>query len=169
MTISEQAILIRDALQDWTKDSGGKSFLASSLAHMWETAYAKTDSLRIIVVYMGEQIRGEFGIAALEGRVDRQWAVAVTRGRGFAADAQTNLTETVQNAPPLFELVDEAVDICRTIVPDADTCERPIDFKGVRTMQSLNPQIDGYLIEFSIGTQRDQLVEVPDDQEAIIT
>lgn len=169
MTIAEQAILIRDTLQDWTQESGGKSFVASSLAHMWETAYQKTDVLRVIVVYMGERIRGDFGIAAIEGRVDREWAVAVVRGRGFAADKQENLVGAVQNAQPLYELIDEAVDICRTIVPDADTCERPVDFKGVRPMQTGNASLDGYLIEFSIGTQRDQLVAVPDDESAIIT
>lgn len=171
MTIVDQAVLIRDTFQDWaTSENEGKAFVASSLAHMWEIAFQRTNTLSVIVTYNGENLAGDFEISETHAVYYRNWVVAVTRGRGFASDPQRTLVEQVANAKPLLQLVDEAVDLARMIVTDPDTCpERLVFVRGVRTMQSSNPGLDGYLVEFSIANARDPVSSVPDTLAGIIT
>lgn len=171
MTITQQAVLIRDTFSDWvkTQDESGKAMVASSVGHMWEALRTNTRNVLAVVVYGGERIRGDFGIAAISGRVDRDWTVAISRGRGLVADVQDSLVGTVQDAPPLLDLIWEAANLARCIMPDPNTCERPVDYKGVRTMQMQNQNLDGYLIDFSIGTQLPMVISQPEDTTAIIT
>lgn len=161
MTIADQARFIRDALNPWAQQEGGKTFVASDLAHLWQMAQANSKSPRAILCYNGEDIRGDFTVAAILGRVDRHWLLAVTRGRGFAAERGDALTETVGNNKPLYDLVDEARNLIRAMTLDPNVTERPVDFKAIRPMVFGDAIMDGYQIEFSIGTSLDQIAEVP--------
>lgn len=165
MTLKDLANFIRDQFQDWVQatEGSGKAVVASSLSHMWQMAWNNTAGLRVFVVYAGEGIRnsnGE-GVGAPLGRVDCKWTVAVSRGRGFAAERGDTLTADVQDARPLFDLLDEAIELARSLMTDPATTEQPTDYIGCRPMVFPNGQIaDGYLIDFSVGNQR-TLYEVP--------
>lgn len=162
MSITEQAKDIAEGLAAWATAEKGKAFVASNIHDMWNQAFARSDGPRAIVAYNGETVRGDFGIAAILGRVDRNWMVAVTRGQGAGKERGAQLTETIGNARPFYDLVEEARDIIRTFELDANFCERPIDFKGIRTMQMVNGQIlDGYIIDFSVGTQLGRVAAQP--------
>jgi len=147
MNISEQLETIREAIAEWAEPLGGKTYPVSNLKELWSQASLSSQKPSIFICYMGEKIRGPFGAAAIMGRVDRQWTVAVTRGRGFAANRGDTLTQTVGNADPFPDQVEEVRDIIRSL--EGINMEGPIDYKGIKPMQLGNLVVDGYLIEFS--------------------
>lgn len=150
MNLARQANTIVEALREWASSEGGKAFVASDIVHMWEIAYQTTAGTRAILLYAGEDIRGDFSVAAALGRVDRKWILAITRGRGFAAQRGDSLTKTVQNARPLFDLAEEARDIIRCI-RDVSV-ELPVDYRGIEPMSKIYPEesiVDGYMIHFT--------------------
>lgn len=162
MTIGEQAKDIKEGLQTWAQSEGGAAVLATNIHNMWEQARSTSKGPRAIIAYVGETIRGDFPIAAVLGRVDRLWNVAIMRGQGFAADRGSQLTDTVVNARPFYDLLEEARDIIRVLMLDPLWTERPIDYKGIRSMQMVNGEVlDGYIVEFSIGTQLQTITDQP--------
>jgi hypothetical protein len=161
MTIAEQMSALRDTLDPWANQNGGKAFVASDMVHLWEIAWAKPDSPRVIICYMGEDIRGDFSLAASLHRVDRQFSVMMTRGRGFNPDRGDSLTDQRGTARPLFDLVEEAREIIRAIIGISE--ELPVDYKGVRTVQLGDQIIDAYMIEFSCATDLPGLSVTPDN------
>lgn len=165
MRIVDQAKSIQIALNDWAVNNNGISFIASDLAHLWKLAWSASDKVKAIICYMGEDIRGDFSVAAALGRVDRQWTVVITRGRGFNANRGDSLTETMQNAAPLYELVDQARDLIRVMINASN--ELPVDFKTIRTMQTGDVIMDAYMIEFSLATDLNPIVQQPSDMVAI--
>lgn len=150
MKISSQAEIIKSALKPWAIKDGGTALVASDLRHLWEIAYQQTVGPRAILCYEGEAVRGDFSVAAALGRVDRQWILAVTRGRGFNADRGDSLTKTVQNSRPFYDLVEEARDIIRGL--QGISVDAPVDFRSIEAMQKLDDLMDAYFIRFSVAT-----------------
>lgn len=167
MTIAEQLKLMRDSLDTWANQNGGKAFIASDIAHMWQMAWAKPDSPRVILCCTGEEIRGEFALASATHRVDRQFTAMVTRGRGFNPDRGDSLTDQRGTARPLFDLVEEAREIIRSFV--GVSVESPMDYKGIRTIPMSDMIMDAYLIEFSAATDLPELSDQPDNPAPPIT
>jgi hypothetical protein len=154
VTISEQALAIKAALDTWATAEHGQCVIACNVYGMWEMASNQSQGPRAILCYFGETPRGDFPTAAILGRVDRHWQLAVTRPQGPAYQRGAQLTDTLGNNRPFYDLVDEARDIIRTMLLDPNYTERPIDYRGTKSMQMVNGQVlDGYIIEFSIGTQ----------------
>lgn len=154
MTINEQALAIKEALSAWATAEGGKCSIACNVYGMWEMASNNAQGPRAILAYFGETPRGDFPTASILGRVDRHWQLAVVRPQGPAYQRGAQLTDTLGNARPFYDLVDEARDIIRCTMLDLAYTERPIDYRGTKSMQMVNGQVlDGYIIEFSVGTQ----------------
>lgn len=152
MSISDQAKAIVDVLNTWAANEGGKAFVASDMSNLWQMAQEGPQNPRVLLCYNGEDIRGEFGVAAQTGMIDRHWIAAFTRGRGFNVERGDSLTETRQNARPFYDLIDEGRDLIRNLLLD-EIADGPVDFKLVRPMQMGELIIDGYIVEFSVGTQ----------------
>lgn len=152
-SIADQTKFIRDTLQAWLV-LDGKAFVAADAVHAWNLVFQKSTGLRVIVLYNGENARNNFEGGSITGRVDRKFLVIVTRGRGFAAERGDTLTETVGNAEPLYNLVEQARDVCRSLVFDWNFCENPIDYIGIVPFP-VPPEliVDAYQVEFSVGTQ----------------
>lgn len=157
--VKDQLESMRYTLDTWAQQYNGKAFIASDLNHMWKVAWQSSSQLRIICVYMGEVIRGDFKIAAATGRVDREFNVMLTRGKGFNQERGDSLTKQVGNEPPLFDLVEEARDILRSLVDIS--AEAPVDYKGIRTMQMGELILDAYIVEFSVATDLPSLADQP--------
>ena len=92
------------------------------------------------------------------GRVDRQWQVALTRGRSMAFN-RNGLTAIVQNAIPFYTLVEECRDEIRKMA--SISVEAPVDFKQVTAMQLGEQLVDGYLFEFSTVADYPELLLDP--------
>jgi hypothetical protein len=114
---------------------------------LWMQASMANDRPRILICYNGEKSRGEFSVAAANHRVDRQWIVAVTRGRGWNVKRGDSLYKTVGNADPFYDVIEEVRDLIRCMVGISE--EFPVDYKGMSPMSSGNNALDSYAIEFS--------------------
>lgn len=148
---------IKKVLSDWAVDQGGIAVIASDIDKMWETAYETSLVPRCIITYAGEDIRGDFSIAAATSRVDRHFIVLVTRGTGFPADRGRTMSEQTGNNRPFTDMLEEARDLIRSLQFDSSVTEAqptdPVDFKGIKPVTIDGYPIYAYTIEFSIGTQ----------------
>lgn len=163
MTIVEQAKDIKEAFDSWATSEGGRCIVACNIYDMWDMAANNAQGPRAILAYFGETARGDFPTAAILGRVDRHWQLAVVRPQGAASPRGSQLTDQVGNGRPFYDLVEEARDIIRATMLDPNWCEHPIDYRGIKSMQMVNGQVlDGYIIEFSIGTQLRMVSGTPD-------
>ncbi len=163
MDITEQSLKIQEAYKNWASEDGGKAFVCSDLKHLWEQARVSVVAPRALIVYNGEELRGAFSVAAALGRVDRQWLVAIVRGRGMSADRGDSLNKVVGNAKPFYQLVQEARDICRSML--GVSVESPVDFRSIRPMNLGDQIVDGYLIAFSLVADLPFLVTTPVDNQ----
>ena len=164
MTINEQGHRILEIAHGWAADDGGRAELMFSLAHLWRMSANKASAPYVMVCYNGEDQRENFPGGAITGRVDRHWIVALRRDRQLNQNPGDSLSESRQNARPLYDLVDEMRDLCRSILFSPQNEERPVDFKSVRPMvDPFGVPHDGYLVEFSVGTQLGLVVESTDE------
>lgn len=170
MTITKTANKLRDILAQWAEPNGGTAQVVFDLREMWATAYKESEKPRILICYNGEQIRGDFSVAALLGRVDRQWLVAITRGRGFNPKRGQSLTDSKGNAEPFYDSVENVRDYLRCAIgvsaenlrtdnPDSGT----IDFKAIRPMDNGDLIVDGYIIEFSTAADLPLVATTPEE------
>lgn len=155
--ISDQLNFIKSSLGDWAEDQQGIAVIASDVDKMWETAYETATVPRCIICCGGEDIRGDFKVAAATSRVDRHFIVLVSRGSGFTADRGKTISENVGNIRPFTDLLEEARDVIRSLQFDPSVAEtmdtEPVDYKGMKPVTIDGYPIHAYTIEFSIGTQ----------------
>jgi hypothetical protein len=152
-TISLQLKTIKSFLNAWAREEGGVCEIAHDLSEMWLIAFRSSKVPRCILCCVGEDVRGDFTIAAPTGRVDRQFVCLVTRGKGMTADRGDTLVDAVGDIRPFYDILEEARDIIRALVLDTTTQETPIDYKGFKSALPDDVPMDAYMIEFSIGTQ----------------
>lgn len=141
---------------------GGKVFVASDMIHFWNIAQNSSQKLRVIVLFKGEIARGDFSIANVLNRVDRQWCVGITRGRGFSIERGDTLTDAVGNAPPLFEIYEDIRDIIRAML-DVSQETPAIDFKTSEMWEIPGYITDALLIHFSTANDIPAIVSVPEN------
>lgn len=164
MTISEQATNIVGVMQKWMQTVKGDVEVCYDLRQMWEVASQASDKVRVLITYGGEEIRGEFAQAAILGRVDRKWIVALVRGRGFNTTPGLALATSQQNAPAFYDQLDTFRDILRSIYFDPNFCENPVDFRNIRPIAyGDETPLNGYMVEFTVGTQLPALLSQPED------
>ena len=155
-SISTQASQIRAVLSPYAAKSGGAAEVVSNLQMLWMQASMANDRPRILICYNGEKSRGEFSVAAANHRVDRQWIVAVTRGRGWNANRGDSLYKTVGNADPFYDVIEEVRELIRSMIGISE--EFPVDYKGMSPMSSGNKALDSYAIEFSTSNDEPQIL-----------
>lgn len=158
MTVSEQANALQNLLDTWASQMGGEAIIVPTLAKLWDPQFISQTKPRILIAYNGENIRSRYGVpdnaTAALGRVDRHWVVAVTRGRSWARRVGDGLSTTVQNAVPLYDVIEELRDLLRAMTQISD--ELPVDFEAIRPMPSMQTgqlYLDAFLVEFSTGVQ----------------
>lgn len=147
ITISQQSRNLQAVLGDWAVQNGGQAEVVSDLKNFWMQAGVNNDIPRILIVYMGEDARGDFRSRSALDRVDRRWTVGVFRGRGFSARRGDSLTTTVVNAVPFYNVVESVRDLIRSILNISE--EFPVEFMSIKPAPNYgNMVMDGYLIEF---------------------
>lgn len=165
MNIADQAIQIRDTLKLKLDQITSAVQVAYDYQQLWEAAANMVDYSRVFIVYDGEDIRGDFGVAATLGRVDRSWTVAIFRGKNMTADRGLGLTDMtpgaggISSTPPFYDTIDFIRDSVRSLqLPE---CESPVDYKSIKSAQAQvgDKLLSGYFIEFTVGTQLDLLPE----------
>jgi hypothetical protein len=156
-SISFQLKSIAGYLSEWAKDQGGMVQICHDLNELWAAAHINSKTPRCILAFLGEDIRGDFAVAAACARVDRHFVCVVTRARGMTQVRGATLVDQVGDSRPFYDLVEEARDIIRAIFFDPRVTEAmptdPIDYKGISAFMVDNDILDSYKIDFSIGTQ----------------
>src|SRR5262245_15158034 len=120
-------------LQSWAQPLGGTAQVVSDLQALWAQAFLSSQKMRVLICYVGEQIRGDFSVAAARHRVDRDFVVAVTSGRGMTAQRGQFLITANQNSPAFYDTVEYARDIIRCLTGISE--EVPVDYKSIEAMQ----------------------------------
>jgi hypothetical protein len=162
LKVSDQALIIQQVLQSWAEPKGGVAVVASNLRDFWKQAATSSQKPRILICYNGDNSRGDFAHANDWHRVDRQWIVAVTRGRGFTANRGDTLSTTVGNMEPFYDSVEAVRDQIRTILNISE--ELPtVDYKSTKAMQLGDLVVDGYTIEFSCANDIPMILTQPDN------
>ena len=167
MSITDQLQLMYDTLNDWAGEGNAQNYavqIVPDLAHMWYALLNTSQSSQILIMYNGEQIRGEFGIAAQLARVDRRFVVVVSRGQSLTFPLSQQYLKPTQNAVPLYNDVETIRDIVRGLQFDPVTTERPVDYMGIVPFATdgSGKVMDAMQIELSVGVQLELIESTPD-------
>lgn len=158
--------MIQQVLNAWATPLGGVASVCSNLRDMWNQASMDSTRPRLLIVWNGADSRGGFGVRNANHREDREWIVAVTRGRGFYSNRGDSLSQTKGNETPFYDVVETVRDLCRSILNISE--ELPtIDYKTIRPMQLGNLVVDGYMIAFGTANDIPMILTQADNQVTI--
>ena len=148
ITISQEAKLIKEALEEYVTSMGGVVEIVSSEKMFYRPDATDSQTARVLICYGGETARGSFSQKGWWHRVDRNWKIAVTRGRGFFQVRGESLYEHDVQETPLYDVVENIRDIFRlqqNISEETPGC----DYAGITPMSFGNLVIDGFIISGS--------------------
>ena len=145
ITISDEAALILARLQEFAGRYGGVAAIVPNLRELWNQASINSQSPRILICYNGETARGTFSQISPWHRVDREWLIAVTKGRGYYATRGSGLSDASATETPLYDVLETVRDIVRGMQNISEETPSP-DFKSIRPMQLGNLVVDGFQI-----------------------
>lgn len=148
ITISDEATLIQDKLQEWVSQYGGVASVVSNLRDFWNQSAINSQTPRILICYMGETARGSFSQISPWHRVDREWLIAVTKGRGYYPNRGAGLTDSTSTETPLYDVVETVRDIVRSMQTISEETPSP-DYRGITPMQLGNLVVDGFQIKIT--------------------
>jgi hypothetical protein len=156
VTISEQATVLRSSLADWVATEGGEALIAIDMAHLWEMAYQRSNTPKVIVCFTAEQPIGGDDVSTPLLRVERTFTVCLTRGRAATVKQGALLVEGGPQSKPLYDLMEGMRDSVRRIIGvnvDAPSPDDMIRFNvsddifpfyaGTRVF----PQIEGTVVD----------------------
>jgi hypothetical protein len=146
ITISQEAKLLKKALDEYAQGYGGTAEVVSNLKDLWANVHINSQSPRILILYAGETARGSFSQIEPWHRVDREWHIAVTKGRGWYTQRGDPLFNHEQTEKPLYDVVEEVRDLVRWMDTISEETPGP-DFRKVEPMSYGNMALDGYLIK----------------------
>lgn len=145
ITIAQQATAIQAHLQDWATQFGGKVVIVSNLRDLWSYTNIRSDAPRILICFNGENSRGSFSQLVAWHRVDREWLVVVTKGRGYFANRGDSLNNPNVVELPFYDAIEQVRDQWRCMLGISE--ELPtIDYRGTKAMQLGNLVMDGYML-----------------------
>lgn len=141
-------------MTDWQASVSADVSIANDIAQALTYLQNKPGVPKAVIVYDGEEKRGEHEEGA---RVDRNFSVIVTRSAGL--DIEGNYVEDDNSGGlPLYDLVEGCRDAVRGVRFEADVTEVYPNFKGISRFDVGEALFDAYKIEFSIGTQLDSIL-----------
>lgn len=152
MKIGQQLEKMRAALADWARGNGGTIAIASDPVHLWHLLSAAPGGVRGVLLFDAEEVRGEIGEL---GRVDRKFILVISRGRGFNAERSDALTKGSGGGKALFDLVEEAREVLRSLeVENADDIDEvTLNYSRTSRFDPGDLILDTYQIEFQCPAQ----------------
>jgi hypothetical protein len=152
MTIEETMKLLLGPLKFYASRVKGIADIVSDELHLWYYCYNSEDVPKLLLIYNGDKIRGDFKVAALNSMSDFDFDLVVSRNRGLQVDRAQSLAFNAGNAKPLFQIVEEARNLIRCINTPVGTglVEWPIDYRGTDKWQMPGWIMDGYRVHFSV-------------------
>ena len=150
LTISETLNAIVAQLQLWAQPLGGVATQVSNLRELWNEGSLNSQVPRVLVCFTGETARGDFAHVAAWHRVDREFTIAVTKGRGYYSNRGDSLSNANATPLPFEDAIEQVRDAWRCMLGISE--EMPsIDYRDMRPMQLGNLVVDGYLIRGTVA------------------
>lgn len=171
MTISDQLLAIQAALAAYCDSQGkGQAVICSDFAHYWEALLQGPQTLRCLIVFGGEVPRETFDGGSITNRVDRKFHIAVTRARGFNLARGDTLVTQTQQGDPLFDIAEDVRDLCRGILFDPGSAERPTEYKGIEAMAQaqFGQIVDAYQVTIQTGVDIPAMVATDPNGSGLI-
>lgn len=148
VSVSDQANIMVAHLTNWAEPRGGYAKVMANMRHLWEELIILTDKPRLLLVFAGEEARGNQAIDR-DYRVDRTWNVAIVRGHGF----RNLMSDPQGDVEPFYQNVEDVRDHVRVLLNISE--EFPVEYRGMEPLPSLLDKKvnsafgDGYLLKFS--------------------
>lgn len=164
--ISTIAEILRQAYQLWADQNNmGKVLVVGSLDEQWNQSNNNSQSANIVICYVGDEARGPFELAAATHRGDVSFDIGIIRAKTPTATRELNLTQTVGNARPLYDLMEEARDVFRALTNIS--VEMYADYKSTRdwpeAVEQYKKLVNAFVINGSVAMDYPQLSNVPDN------
>jgi len=158
MTIKDQIQQIADALAAWHRSVGGAVKIANDEPHLFQILGETPGAVRSAILF-DEELPRSAELSDVLGRVDRKIMVAISRGRSLALNQGDSLMKGVGDGKPMFELVESAREVLRSLrFPDVD--EAAPAYLGARRLQFQGVTTDAYAITLGV------VADIPDQTEA---
>ena len=157
MSIKEQIELMQAALNAWHETVGGSCKVANDEPNLFQILGEAPGAPRSAVLFDEENPRSTV-VNDLLGRVDRKFIIAVSRGRGFKLESGDTLTKGVAGGAPMFELVEQAREVLRSLRLLGENEPVPY-YLGSKRLQFQGVTTDAYAI--TIGLTAD----IPDQYD----
>jgi len=153
ITIVEQVQFLSDQLIAWAVDHlNAKVAVVPNLEAAWATVSNREGAPKLLIMVDGEEARSNFAGGEVTGMVDRQFSVILSRGRGLKVDRGAGLTEGVGGGDPFLQLLDDLVEIVRSLILGT---EKTIYYRGFDHFgKEFGMLSDSYRIRFAVGTLR---------------
>lgn len=156
MTIAQQLTKILDALSPWAADKRGRAVIIGDTQNFIQ--WLRGATLNVGILFAGEDKRGDWEEAAV---YDRKFLVIITRSEGLVYAPGDALIATTGSGEALFNLVEQARDVCRSIQFTQGTTEVRLNYEGSRLYllklahAAGEPQIvyDAYELDFRLGSE----------------
>lgn len=162
MTINEQLVSLREALQVWAELHGGVAEIVARPSELVRMLSLKPGGVRAVLLFDVETKRGDYEET---GRVDRKFLCIITVPAGLKISRSDALTEGAGGGAPFYDVIEEAREIIRHKQVEAaeDIDETLTDYQRMGRFELQGALTDDIQIEFSLATQLPQDTE---DSEA---
>jgi hypothetical protein len=152
MTIGEQLKLVVGGLSDWCKTNRGWAFPAGDVPHLLDLLRSKPGVPGCGVMFWTEDPHGEY---AELGKVMRGFKVVISRYKGFKLVSGESLTEGAGGGPPMFDLIDGAVEACLALRVEDESGELQVpQYQGTGPFEAQGLVLDAFEIRFGLFAQR---------------
>src|SRR5262245_6999631 len=127
MTIAEGLNAVQQVLDAWAKSKGGAAEVAGDPLHLFGLLGLKPGGVRAVVMFAGDLKRGDFEESGIS---DLNFVVVLSRGRGFTLDPGASLVLGSAGGEPLFDLLEAARDLVRSMSFPEDETEVTPNYLG---------------------------------------
>lgn len=169
ISIADAANQIGTHLDEWAQTRGGYAKVLANLKHVWEEIVLLQDTPRILIVFMGDRVRGRQSLDR-DYRVYRRWSVVIVRGHGF----KSGMTERVGNSEAFYNDVETIRDRVRVMLGISE--EFPVDYVSCEPLSSVmkggdvaNAFGDGFILRFETSNDIPEILrDIPEETEVIL-
>ncbi len=160
MTIEQDINVISAGLADWVQKNGGSIHVAHDVPHMYRLLAGAAGKACLAVLFVGEKPRNET-YSDIEGRCDRRYWIAISRGYTLESYAGKSLIEGVAGGKPMFVLLSTLKAAIRKLRFDSNAEPVPY-FQGIELLTFEGITLDAYREEIVVGSDDGDILPNPD-------
>jgi len=149
MTIAEQLNQLVAGLGAFAKENKAAIKIAHDVPHLFKILGDAPGAVRVGILFAGETTRTE-RFSEIEGRVDRKFWIAFSRGYTLESYAGKSLVEGVAGGKAMFDLIEEGRTALRLI--RFENTDEPVPYyKSTELLTFEGVTLDAYRIEIEVA------------------